>query len=76
MLESNPSRNSRLETHPKMSRGVELWVGASIVRIDFLMPFKTHQEKAAAKRHPFFAATGYPAALLLANLEAGAVRFR
>jgi len=36
MLESTPSRNSQLETHPTMSRGVGLGVGASIVRIDFL----------------------------------------
>src|SRR5207237_10403981 len=28
-----------------MSRGVDLVVGASIVWIDFLMPFKTHQVK-------------------------------
>jgi hypothetical protein len=40
MLESNPSRNSRLETHPKDERGRRL------DRSDrFPQAFKTHQEK-------------------------------
>ena len=41
MLESNPSRNSQLETYPKDERGrCALYVGASIIRRDFLMPSK------------------------------------
>src|SRR6266513_435058 len=40
MLESNPSRNSQLETHPKGEPRRRPLVGASIVRIDFLMPLK------------------------------------
>ena len=44
MLESNPSRNSQLETHPNDELGASArQVGASIVWIDFPMPFKTHQ---------------------------------
>ena len=45
MLESNPSRNSQLETHPNDEQGAGVLVGASFVRIDFLMPLKTHQVK-------------------------------
>jgi hypothetical protein len=41
MLESNPSRNSRLETHPNDEKGASVvWIGAPIVRIDFPMPSK------------------------------------
>ena len=35
MLESNPSRNSQLETQPNDEQGAGLLVGASIVWIDF-----------------------------------------
>jgi hypothetical protein len=53
MLESNPPRNSQLETHPNESWGVGRVVSASlIIRIDFPIPFKTHQVKVAAQRHP------------------------
>ena len=36
-----------------MSWGVGLGVGALIIWIDFLMPFKNSSSKVAAKRHPF-----------------------
>ena len=40
MLESNPSRTSRLETHPNGERGVDRFDRRPGVWIDFPMPLK------------------------------------
>jgi hypothetical protein len=44
MLESNPSRNSRLETHPKGERGVDVLSRRLDHSDRFPHAFKTHQE--------------------------------
>jgi hypothetical protein len=88
MLESNPSRNSQLETHPNDEQGVGGLVGALIIRIDFPMPLKlTKRSRREAASilfcrgigQAFEPASKVPAAALrpvFSVVEAGAMRLR
>jgi hypothetical protein len=61
LLESLSSRNSQLETHPKDEQEASvLTVGASIVRIDFLMPLKLIKKSRRAAASFFQAFTSAP----------------
>ncbi len=54
MLESNPSRNSQLETHPNDERGRRL-LGRRLDCLDrFPHAFQNSSSEVAAKRHPCF----------------------
>ena len=54
MLESNPSRNSQLETHPNDERGRRL-LGRRLDYLDrFPHAFQNSSSEVAAKRHPCF----------------------
>jgi hypothetical protein len=54
MLESNLSRDSQLETHPNDEPASAVWVGASIVWIDFPMPPKLINKKPPQSGIPIF----------------------
>ena len=60
MLQSNPPRNSQLETHQNGELGRRPCGRRLIIRIDFPMPFKTDQGKSPRSGTPIFAAASAP----------------
>jgi hypothetical protein len=60
MLESNPPRNSQLETHQNGELGRRPCGWRLIIRIDFPMPFKTHQGDSPRSGIPIFATATAP----------------